>query len=370
MKIKSLEVRDVRCFRGKRKWNLTNPNTDKPLDRVVFIGSNGSGKTTILELIHILFQLVDNTAGRHPILDEIGFASLKLEVPPSEIMEDALPKSNEEGPPKEIEIVFCHEQYKEFSGSRYLGDRIVTAASKSKTGWTGDVSPLGFEFKRVVDAMRSGKRTPGGGIIYFPNDRRLMVAKGARPIQPPPEGRERQWTYKYSNNSPVELSLEQYWVWLNYLDLEENASGDKGNHLPPAVEVLEEILGHDRRVSIKKGRVLIDTHWSEKRGLPKKQVHLDQLPSGEQQCALLLGEIVRLGRRGAILLIDEPEISLHAALQRKFLDQLKRISKPFDLQIVLATHSQEIARSVNPEELISLDYQKARPDTKQDEETR
>ena len=44
----------------------------------------------------------------------------------------------------------------------------------------------------------------------------------------------------------------------------------------------------------------------------------------------------------SILLIDEPELSLHVAWQLQFIQDVKEIAKTRDLQIVIATHSPEI----------------------------
>lgn len=43
-----------------------------------------------------------------------------------------------------------------------------------------------------------------------------------------------------------------------------------------------------------------------------------------------------------LLLIDEPEISLHITWQKKFLDDLVEVSKQTALQVIVATHSPQI----------------------------
>ena len=81
----------------------------------------------------------------------------------------------------------------------------------------------------------------------------------------------------------------------------------------------------------------------------------DQLPSGEQQVLLLFGELTRRRRRGAVLMIDEPEISLHPTLQRQVVHQLRRLTREWDMQVILATHSLEVLRAVHESERILLD---------------
>ena len=84
-------------------------------------------------------------------------------------------------------------------------------------------------------------------------------------------------------------------------------------------------------------------------------LRLSQLPSGEQQVLLLFGELARRRRRGAVLMIDEPEISLHPTLQRQVVYQLRRLTREWDMQVILATHSLEVLRGVDESERILLD---------------
>jgi predicted ATPase len=149
--------------------------------------------------------------------------------------------------------------------------------------------------------------------------------------------------------------VEQLWVWLDYLDLNAYREGKSSSNLPESLGLLRQFLGPERAVSVKEGRLRVATQWSEQDGR-RGEVLLDQLPSGEQQCVLLLGEIARRRRKGAVLFIDEPEISLHSAMQRHLASQLRRIAGPLDMQVFLATHSPEVVRSVLPRDILSLDH--------------
>ncbi|MEM8620172.1 MAG: AAA family ATPase [Actinomycetota bacterium] len=67
-----------------------------------------------------------------------------------------------------------------------------------------------------------------------------------------------------------------------------------------------------------------------------------QLSSGEQHEVVLLYRLLFNARAGSIVLIDEPEISLHIAWQQQVLNDLKRIAEISALQFVIATHSPHI----------------------------
>ena len=67
-----------------------------------------------------------------------------------------------------------------------------------------------------------------------------------------------------------------------------------------------------------------------------------QLSSGEQNEIVLLYRLVYEVPDYGLLLIDEPENSLHVAWQKMIVDDLKRIASVKKLQIIIATHSPSI----------------------------
>ena len=73
-----------------------------------------------------------------------------------------------------------------------------------------------------------------------------------------------------------------------------------------------------------------------------KELKLSQLSSGEQHEVILLYELIFKTRAGILVLIDEPEISLHITWQKEFLDDLLKIIKMQNFQVLIATHSPSI----------------------------
>lgn len=64
-----------------------------------------------------------------------------------------------------------------------------------------------------------------------------------------------------------------------------------------------------------------------------------RLSSGEQHLVALFTLLLFAAKPGSLVLIDEPEISLHAAWKHAFLADITRVAAVGDLQVVLATHS-------------------------------
>lgn len=73
-----------------------------------------------------------------------------------------------------------------------------------------------------------------------------------------------------------------------------------------------------------------------------KKLSLSQLSSGEKQEIILFYKLIFETPENTLLLIDEPEISLHIAWQKKFMDDLYKIIKFKNLNVIVATHSPQI----------------------------
>lgn len=74
----------------------------------------------------------------------------------------------------------------------------------------------------------------------------------------------------------------------------------------------------------------------------REQIPLSGLSSGEQEVIILFYSLLFETVEKTMVLIDEPEISLHIAWQMMFIDDLKKIVKLNKLCAVVATHSPDI----------------------------
>ncbi|WP_198048821.1 AAA family ATPase [Nocardiopsis dassonvillei] len=72
------------------------------------------------------------------------------------------------------------------------------------------------------------------------------------------------------------------------------------------------------------------------------RLRVNQLSSGEQHILALFTLLLFDSEPGAIVFIDEPEISLHAAWKHSFVDDLEEVSKVSSVSVVMATHSTAI----------------------------
>jgi len=73
-----------------------------------------------------------------------------------------------------------------------------------------------------------------------------------------------------------------------------------------------------------------------------KPLDLKDLSSGEQHEVVLLYELIFKTKPNTLVLIDEPEISLHIAWQNEFLNDIMEIIRLQQIQVLIATHSPQI----------------------------
>lgn len=78
---------------------------------------------------------------------------------------------------------------------------------------------------------------------------------------------------------------------------------------------------------------------------------IDGLSSGERQILTKVFSLFTEDVKGNVILIDEPESSLHPSWQARLIPILRRCAKNNDCQIILATHSPQIISSVHQDEL-------------------
>lgn len=317
MRIREVWIRNFRNFRADRgPIRFVDEETGEVRPLTVLVGANGSGKTTIFEVIEGLLGLSVSD-----VFDlNVGLVPKRLKdlVKQGFVADDAPPAGG---------------------GWSHLASVFLT-----HRGWSCEGSSLQRSLRERVQRTEARFEPLTEGLLHFPHDRWIRHSQRGG-IEPPPEVRE--WIYRFQPSEHWAGSLAQLWVWQNYLDLEEQQAGRK--NLTPFVDVIEEILGQGQRVQIRQGRVTIQRpHLGD-------EVGLDELPAGEQQILTLFGDLARRMRPGAVVLIDEAELSLHPALQRAVLFHLRRLGRRYDLQIILTTHSMDLVAAVAPHEVVNLD---------------
>ena len=102
-------------------------------------------------------------------------------------------------------------------------------------------------------------------------------------------------------------------------------------------EIMEKKLKFKKvKISISEGIKIVDAEN------PEKEIEISKLSSGEKHEIIMFYELIFETNEGILLLIDEPEISLHVVWQRKFIDDLLKVIKDKKISVVISTHSPQI----------------------------
>lgn len=76
-----------------------------------------------------------------------------------------------------------------------------------------------------------------------------------------------------------------------------------------------------------------------------EEIRLKQLSSGEKNLLIMIYDCIFGIREDTLLLIDEPEISLHIVWQLQFLDIIQQIKKMREFDVLISTHSPQIVHN-------------------------
>lgn len=90
-------------------------------------------------------------------------------------------------------------------------------------------------------------------------------------------------------------------------------------------------------------------------GQDDEEISESMLASGEKHLLYLYYYLIFLAERDTLVMIDEPELSLHVRWQREFLNDLQLIVKMQGIDILVATHSPQIVADKH-HWLVELDF--------------
>ncbi len=142
---------------------------------------------------------------------------------------------------------------------------------------------------------------------------------------------EKQATLEYSEDDAKAL-----FVYLN--DLEKKLSAF--DELLAKLDLFTEIL-NKRRFTFKSIKITREKgfYFETTKG---KALKMNELSSGERHQVILLYELIFNTTPNTLVLVDEPEISLHITWQKEFVRDLLRIIELQNFQVMIATHAPAI----------------------------
>ena len=138
-----------------------------------------------------------------------------------------------------------------------------------------------------------------------------------------------------TDSATIQEKIEYVDSMLDIIQRRESGLREKDRRLTMLVELLNEHFTFKTVYTDAKSGLLI---LADDRNL----IQAASLSSGEQHQLVLFSKILFDVPPNSLVLIDEPELSLHVTWQHEFLNDLKRIIDLCDFDVLIATHSPQI----------------------------
>lgn len=316
MKIKTLHIKK---YKGLENLNINFESEGKVLDLIVLAGINGSGKTRVLESICYFFDMLNSK-----IIKLQNF----FEENEKNVIKELMKKGDLTGfnLSKELEFIDCLKNIDYFYDD-YLNGRnndkfssfVVRSFEKLKIFPKIIYVPTEINFEEIKKAQTNLKKeysfiniVDSYEIKDIPSYIATRISKVANEEEDLTMGQVRKKVFEEINGIFEILELD---VKLSEISKDENS-----------MPIFTDSSG--------------------------KKFGINELSSGEKQLFLRTLAIKMLEPENSIIMIDEPELSLHPKWQQKIVDVYKKIGK--NNQIILATHSPHILGSVEKESIILL----------------
>ncbi|BBM56421.1 hypothetical protein JMUB4039_0388 [Leptotrichia trevisanii] len=299
MKIKNLHIKE---FKGLRDISINFEKNDELLDLLVLAGSNGSGKTRVLESILKYFQ------------DYLDYKQNNIEVG-----------------------IFYEEKEKNCISN--VQNFFYGLKNFSYHEVNNPLYEIHIEIKNKLDILPK--------IIYVPteiNFQKMNVASTTLVQE-----------YKFINivNTNLIKDIPSYIATKMISAMLKNKNEKVGDVQKKVFNEINEIF-ENLSIDVKVEDISQDgrniTLFTNSSG---DEFDINELSSGEKQLFLRTLAIKMLNPENSIILIDEPELSLHPKWQQRIVDVYKKIGK--NNQIIIATHSPHILGSVKKENIMLLD---------------
>ena len=279
---------------------------NKTLDKIVLIGENGTGKTTILKEIYDLMDIESNSKSENKIF-------LELEENEKYLFKNYLLENN---------------------NNIIMEDDILYDCADIKCL---DIKKEAFNFEEIEKDKYKSK------VIYLPAEVNFNSLKRV----------DRTFRYKYKfrneinenliSDLPSAIANKIYVEMIMNEDLPARESREKVckevNSIFESMDLDVELIG------LSKDEDTVPIF----RNIEGKEFDISGLSSGEKQLFLRALSLKFLNVNNSIILIDEPEISLHPRWQRKIINVYENIGE--NNQLIIATHSPHIIGNVTKEQI-------------------
>jgi predicted ATPase len=304
----------IKLVKISKLWGIKSIVTDFKSDVDIFIGANGTGKTTFLNLIKSVL-LAD-----FQILAGIEFESVVIQLQSEELINEiCVTKKHNEYPiisyrfNNEDSLELPHPDFMTKAYMRSMRMNEISQSIKDKLNEFVNISWLSVHRAKNQDEFDMGRERNRNYVDERLDE--LMKKLTVYQLQLESEASkiaEENEERKQSIFSPINIYLDYLKKFMpnKEFKLDKESSGE--------LEV---------RLKDKKNNAI--------------KIPLFSLSSGEKQLVILFTETLLQRNEPFLFIADEPELSLHIEWQRQIIETLRGLNS--NAQIIIATHSPEIA---------------------------
>lgn len=357
MKLHSLRVQNFRAIKDSGNLDFTD-SLGNPRNVTLIVGSNGSGKTSILDAIQVVVKSAENP--QNPDLREgLEFSVQQLVYCNSRVNKHAC--IDFEYSIEQDEALAINEVFRalSFTPLPFVNDetKISPVNTPSIVTWkyppsnTWEKKPFSIFLsphpsakvcgargllKRATSLNKASKNMfeRVGGVCYLDQRRSLKLVKS------------------FSKETEDNLPYDDVLSWLREFYVKDktwNLEKYGESYWTKIKRLFEKICYPTKLIGVESGDDS-DTLILEKNHV---EYDLSQMSSGEHQILRILVGLVSERAKNSIVLIDEVELHLHPAWQRKLINVLRE-DKESNNQYIFTTHAPFVKQIFYKNEIIDL----------------
>lgn len=336
MKIKALYFQGVgplrdQCIDLQSDWDDSLPA------RVLLSGPNGCGKSTVLRTVAMLWEALGHWLDHRKSLprNHVAREWLQRWDGCAVVLEDAFPN----GQPVGLvfgDLVWCEMLCGQHQGVAWIGESVARTGKPGNPkremfipgepwiqSWSEARKKMILSFDKVEFA----------NVVFLDAEERRWVSARKNVGEHMADLPGRRWLPKYQASEDWKDQLEASLITLKTTQLHKYHE---------VIRLLNSFLaGKEIDPDIQPGESRLRVKLKNRRG----QSHgLDELSAGEHQVLILLYLLSRWAERGAVVMIDEPDLYLHPSLVGGLLSSLEKLVRDLDGQLIITSHQPEIWR--------------------------
>lgn len=309
IKIKKLSIENL--FEDQNvEWDLDDVN--------VLVGKNGKGKSVILNIIHSLLKKEDSLELNYCDRADIFLSDKSM-----------ISRRNDPSSSEFLKVI-ASQILKSLAGNKKEIKKLAKIKNKEQE------DKIKSEMELILEKLSS--KDIDGPKGYF-------LEMGEKGEDPGKEKEKISTTYistinmSANSNNEIKKSSGEKVMVLDFEIKEEKETALKsisnGERTPEEKKVLIDVLNDFFKDTGKEVNIESDITISFKE--KESTIDIEKLSSGERQLIYTFLRVFNSAKENQIILLDEPEISLHLSWQEILISSIKKIRE--DSQIILVTHS-------------------------------